>query len=97
MGLNVQTAQDGAEGFDLICKVKPHIRPILNLMNEIYMQDNICGYAPLDEKEQDEPARALEKAAAMQLVERGLEWLSAALRKKQFPSIKCNVFPPAAV
>lgn len=30
-------------------------------MNEIYMQDNICGYAPLDEKERDELARAAGK------------------------------------
>jgi hypothetical protein len=36
---------------------KPYIRPILNLMNETYMQNNIYGYAPLDEKEQDELAR----------------------------------------
>ena len=36
---------------------KPYIRPILNLMNECYMQNNIYGYAPLDEKEQDELAR----------------------------------------
>jgi hypothetical protein len=37
--------------------LKPCIRPILNLMNETYMQNNIYGYAPLDEKEQDELAK----------------------------------------
>jgi hypothetical protein len=36
---------------------RPYIRPILNLMNETYMQNNIYGYAPLDEKEQDELAK----------------------------------------
>ena len=38
-------------------QLKPCIRPILNLMNETYMQNNIYGYAPLDEKEQDELAK----------------------------------------
>lgn len=38
-------------------QLKPNIRPILNLMNETYMQNNIYGYAPLDEKEQDELAK----------------------------------------
>jgi hypothetical protein len=38
-------------------QMKPYIRPILNLMNETYMQNNIYGYAPLDEKEQDELAK----------------------------------------
>ena len=38
-------------------EMRPYIRPILNLMNETYMQNNIYGYAPLDEKEQDELAK----------------------------------------
>jgi len=36
---------------------KPWIHPILGLMNECYMQNNIYGYAPLDEKEMDDLAK----------------------------------------
>jgi hypothetical protein len=38
-------------------QIKPWIRPVLSLMNECYMQNNIYGYAPLDEKEMDDLAR----------------------------------------
>jgi hypothetical protein len=38
-------------------QIKPWIYPILNLMNECYMQNNIYGYAPLDEKEMDALAK----------------------------------------
>ena len=38
-------------------QLKPWIRPILSLMNECYMQNNIYGYAPLDEKEMDDLAK----------------------------------------
>ncbi len=38
-------------------QIKPWIRPVLSLMNETYMQNNIYGYAPLDEKEMDELAK----------------------------------------
>jgi hypothetical protein len=38
-------------------EIKPWIRPVLSLMNETYMQNNIYGYAPLDEKEMDDLAR----------------------------------------
>jgi hypothetical protein len=38
-------------------KFKPWIRPVLSLMNECYMQNNIYGYAPLDEKEMDDLAK----------------------------------------
>jgi hypothetical protein len=34
-------------------KLKPWIKPVLNLMNECYMESNIYGYAPLDEKEME--------------------------------------------
>jgi hypothetical protein len=37
--------------------IKPWIRPILSLMNETYIDSNIYGYAPLDEKEMDDLAR----------------------------------------
>jgi hypothetical protein len=36
---------------------KPWIRPILSLMNECYLQNNIYGFAPLDEKEMDDLAK----------------------------------------
>ncbi|MHB8095610.1 MAG: hypothetical protein ACYDH0_11785 [Candidatus Aminicenantales bacterium] len=36
---------------------KPWIHPILHLMNECYMQNNIYGYAPLDDKEMDDLAK----------------------------------------
>jgi GNAT superfamily N-acetyltransferase len=38
-------------------EIKPWIRPVLSLMNECYMQNNIYGYAPLDEKEMDDLAK----------------------------------------
>ena len=38
-------------------QLKPWIRPILSLMNETYMQNNIYGYAPLSEKEMDDLAK----------------------------------------
>jgi hypothetical protein len=38
-------------------ELKPWIRPILSLMNECYTNTNIYGFAPLDEKEQDDLAR----------------------------------------
>ena len=38
-------------------EIKPWIRPVLSLMNETYMQNNIYGYAPLDEKEMDDLAK----------------------------------------
>ena len=38
-------------------QIKPWIHPILHLMNETYMQNNIYGYAPLDEKEMDDLAK----------------------------------------
>jgi predicted GNAT family acetyltransferase len=49
-------------GFDIIefkskKQIKPWIRPVLALMNETYMQNNIYGYAPLDEKEMDDLAK----------------------------------------
>ncbi len=37
--------------------LKPHVRPILGLMNECYMVGNIYGFAPLDEKEMDDLAK----------------------------------------
>ena len=37
--------------------IKPWIRPVLGLMNETYMQNNIYGYAPLDEHEMDDLAK----------------------------------------
>jgi hypothetical protein len=44
-------------GFTSKKQLKPWIRPILSLMNECYMQNNIYGYAPLDEKEMDDLAK----------------------------------------
>ncbi|MDI6698379.1 MAG: GNAT family N-acetyltransferase [Candidatus Saccharicenans sp.] len=38
-------------------ELKPWIRPILVLMNETYIESNIYGYAPLDEKEMDDLAK----------------------------------------
>ncbi len=38
-------------------QLKPWIRPILSLMNETYMQNNIYGYAPLSDKEMDDLAK----------------------------------------
>lgn len=38
-------------------QLKSWIRPILSLMNETYMQNNIYGYAPLSEKEMDDLAK----------------------------------------
>ena len=38
-------------------EMKPWIKPILGLMNECYMDSNIYGYAPLDEKEMEELAK----------------------------------------
>jgi hypothetical protein len=38
-------------------QLRPWIRPILSLMNETYMQNNIYGYAPLSEKEMDDLAK----------------------------------------
>ncbi|MEN6311303.1 MAG: hypothetical protein ABFD80_07160 [Acidobacteriota bacterium] len=37
-------------------QIKPWIRKVLSLMNECYMQNNIYGYAPLEEKEMDDLA-----------------------------------------
>lgn len=37
--------------------LKPWIRPVLSLMNECYTNSNIYGFAPLDEKEQDDLAK----------------------------------------
>ncbi len=38
-------------------EIKPWVRPILSLMNETYIESNIYGYAPLDEKEMDDLAK----------------------------------------
>ncbi len=38
-------------------ELKPWIRPILSLMNDCYTNSNIYGFAPLDEKEQDDLAK----------------------------------------
>jgi len=38
-------------------EIKPWIRPILSLMNECYLQTNIYGFAPLEEKEMDDLAK----------------------------------------
>jgi hypothetical protein len=38
-------------------EIKPWVRPILSLMNETYIESNIYGYAPLDEKEMDALAK----------------------------------------
>jgi hypothetical protein len=38
-------------------QVKPWIYPIFHLMNECYMQNNIYGFAPLEEKEMDDLAK----------------------------------------
>ena len=38
-------------------EIKPWVRPILALMNECYMAENIYGYAPLEEQEMDDLAR----------------------------------------
>lgn len=38
-------------------EIKPWIRPVLSLMNECYTNSNIYGFAPLDEKEQDDLAK----------------------------------------
>jgi len=38
-------------------EIKPWIHPILHLMNECYMLNNIYGYAPLEEKEMDDLAK----------------------------------------
>ncbi|MBM3294135.1 MAG: hypothetical protein FJY82_06370 [Candidatus Aminicenantes bacterium] len=38
-------------------ELKPHIRPVLSLMNECYVDSNIYGYTPLDEGEMDDLAR----------------------------------------
>jgi hypothetical protein len=38
-------------------EIKPWVRPILSLMNECYLDSNIYGYAPLDEKEMDALAK----------------------------------------
>lgn len=38
-------------------EIKPMIKPVLSLMNECYMDSNIYGYAPLDEKEMEELAK----------------------------------------
>jgi len=37
--------------------IKPWVRPILSLMNETYIDSNIYGYAPLDDKEMDALAK----------------------------------------
>jgi hypothetical protein len=37
-------------------QLKPYVKPILHLMNECYMDSNIYGYAPLEEKEMEELA-----------------------------------------
>jgi hypothetical protein len=38
-------------------KLKPWIKPVLSLMNECYIESNIYGYAPLDEREMEELAK----------------------------------------
>jgi hypothetical protein len=38
-------------------ELKPVVKPVLGLMNECYMDSNIYGYAPLDEKEMEELAK----------------------------------------
>ena len=38
-------------------EIKPVVKPVLSLMNECYMDSNIYGYAPLDEKEMEELAK----------------------------------------
>jgi hypothetical protein len=38
-------------------EIKPEVKPVLSLMNECYMDSNIYGYAPLDEKEMEELAK----------------------------------------
>jgi len=38
-------------------ELRPWVRPILRLMNEVYAAGNIYGYAPLSEKEMDELAQ----------------------------------------
>jgi len=38
-------------------EIKPSVRPILSLMNDCYVNSNIYGYHPLDEKEMDELAK----------------------------------------
>jgi len=38
-------------------EIKPWVRPILSLMNECFLDSNIYGYAPLDEKEMDALAK----------------------------------------
>jgi hypothetical protein len=35
-------------------KLKPWIKPVLNLMNECYTESNIYGYSPLDEREMED-------------------------------------------
>ncbi len=38
-------------------EIKPWIRPVLALMNECYLDSNIYGFAPLDDKEMDDLAK----------------------------------------
>jgi len=38
-------------------ELKPLIKPVLHLMNECYIESNIYGYTPLDEKEMQELAK----------------------------------------
>jgi predicted GNAT family acetyltransferase len=38
-------------------QLKPWVRPILSMMNEVYAAGNIYGYAPLSEQEMDELAK----------------------------------------
>lgn len=38
-------------------EIKPVVRPVLSLMNECYINSNIYGYHPLDEREQDDLAK----------------------------------------
>jgi hypothetical protein len=38
-------------------EIKPCVRPILSLMNDCYVNSNIYGYHPLDEKEMDDLAK----------------------------------------
>ncbi|MBC7362291.1 MAG: GNAT family N-acetyltransferase [Candidatus Aminicenantes bacterium] len=38
-------------------EIKPWVRPILSLMNECYLESNIYGYAPLDEREMEALAK----------------------------------------
>ena len=38
-------------------ELKPWIKPIFRLMNECYLEGNIYGYAPLDEKEMEDLAK----------------------------------------